>query len=231
MQVAVRDRWHSAQGARTYPEKLQPGDVIAVDVPGMRHQPWVVHEVRPHEDRWRAYLRPIGAQYDFAQYNHGVSFPRWASVMVLPEHYSVCVRCGELPPCSEVWTGQVADAQTERAARYEVEGVCPACSEPVTRRQKAIRFEENLYVPLGPPVVYHQRSKCGFSAVQYDEKVAKSVGRDPRLSCAGHHVLHLDNVFQCTNENCPGHDKKHRAFSRCYVNGRCDRPECRALGG
>lgn len=215
------DRWYSHQGKLTRGGQLQPGDVVAVDCQGFRHKPWSVHEVKALESgSFRVLLRPVGAQYDFAQYNRGVTMASHAMADVLPEHYSVCARCGELPPCSEVWVSSIADAQSERAARYEVEGVCPACQTPVTRRQNAIRFPENLHVPLGPPVVFHRRQQCEASAVDYDRAVAKSTGRRPWLSCEGSITAHRDEQV-CTDPLCPDPKVQHRMWSRCFTPN-CD---------
>lgn len=224
----MSDRWRSAQGKMTYGDKIKPGDVIALDTVGMRHRPWVVHDVRPRDEgRTSIIVRPIGDEFDFAQHNISLGMSRHAYVHVLPEHYAVCHRCGELPPCSEVWTETLSDAAAEKASRYEVEGVCPSCQEPITRRQHSYRFDENLYVPLGPPVTFHARRGCGMSATAYDEAVAKATGRDPRMSCDGLHTHHLDGYHECTNITCPGIQWRHRTYARCYVlSSRCNRPEC-----
>lgn len=146
---------------------------------------------------------------------------------VLPEHYAVCVTCGEIPPCADAWAEKVAEHATEWAARFETPGVCPACQEPVTRRQESVRFEENLHVPFGPQVVFHKRRKCLASAVSYDQSVASATGREPRLSCSGLLVQHIDGERECTNVTCPGWNKAHRNFSMCYVlDAKCNRPEC-----
>jgi hypothetical protein len=199
----------------TRPSELVPGQLIALDLDGFRFRPWVVHEVLPFEDRWRVWVRPLGAEFDFAQINRGVTFARWASAIVLPEHYSVCVCCGELPPCSAVWTADVAEKLTERAARYETEGICPACEEVITHRQRSIRFEENLHVPLGPPVTFHRRGKCWSSAIDYDRSIARATGRAPILSCEGRQVRHEDGARECDAPGCPGEAAQHRSWSIC----------------
>lgn len=221
-------RWRPREGRTTYGQDLEPGMIIAVDHAGYRHKPWRLIEVQKRDDgRHGLIIRPLGEMNDFAQFNQAIALRKYASLPVLDEHYSVCVKCGELPPCSDTWSERIATASAENAARYEVEGVCPSCQEPVTRRQQSFRFTENLHVPLGPPVVFHARGKCFGGAVVYDEKLAKQAGTDPTLSCSGHHVHHMDDFYQCSNVTCPGRDKRHRSYSRCYVlREKCNRPEC-----
>lgn len=227
----MRTSWRSSEGRMRQGKDLKPGMLIAIDYAGYRHKPWRIIEVKELEDgRHAMIVRPVGEVNDFAQFNQSLTLRKYASLPVLPEHYSVCHCCGELPPCSEVWSAQVASASAERAVRYEVEGVCPACEEPVTRRQKAHRFEENLYVPLGPPVVFHARYKCASSAMSYDEALAKRHDRDPTLSCVGQQVRHQDGIDTCNRAGCPGPEVRHRAFARCYVlSEKCNRPECWAI--
>lgn len=222
-------RWHATEGRPRDGKDLHPGDVVAIDYPPMRHKPWVVHSTREREEgRWSLTLRPVGAQFDLAEFDTNLTMRRWARVEVLPEHYAVCHECGEIPPCRERWAAGIADAVAERAARYDVPGVCPACEEPITRRQKTIRFEENIYVPLGHPVTFHERAKCWGIAEHYDRQVAKLTGREPRLSCEGTLIQHNDGQRLCTNITCPG-DRlvRHRGFAMCYVlREKCNRVEC-----
>ncbi|WP_114589394.1 hypothetical protein [Microbacterium arborescens] len=226
-QLHRHDSWRASEGESAYGRHLRAGHIIAIDHPGMRHQPWVIHEVTPHEEDWRLILRPYGAEFDFAQHNRPMRLRKHGRVFVLPEHFSRCSRCNELPPCSEVWTATVSSAHAEKAARYEVEGVCPACQKPVTHRQRSHRFEENLFVPLGPPVVFHARASCFASAVDYDAQLARAHDREPTLSCPGMHVQHNDGHHECTNITCPGFHARHRTFACCYVlRERCNRPEC-----
>lgn len=225
------ESWRSTQGQMTYGDKLHPGSLIAIDAQGFRHKPWVLYDVLPRDDgRTAIIVRPVGAETDFAEHNQTLTMAKHAFVRVLPDHYALCAACGELPPCAEVWTETISDAAAERAARFEVEGVCPSCQKPITRRQHSHRFEENLYVPLGPPVVFHTRRGCVMGAIDYDRNVAKATGREPRMSCEGLHVHHLDNAHECTNITCPGTQWRHRSYARCYaLNERCNRPECWAI--
>ncbi|MDI6024489.1 hypothetical protein QBL02_13155 [Leucobacter sp. UT-8R-CII-1-4] len=225
------DTWRPI-GARSKPAKdIEPGMIVAIDYAGFRHKPWRVHEVREQdEDRVRLYLRPVGAQYDLAEYNKPIAAGKRLFIPVLNEHYSVCGKCGDLQPCAEVWSERVASEEAERAARFEVEGICPACEEPVTARQKSYRFEENIRALLGPPVVFHQRKKCWPDVVHYDAELARLHDRQPALSCIGMQTRHQDGGMECTNAQCPGSDKQHRGFRQCFIAygdlQKCERPGC-----
>jgi len=91
---------------------------------------------------------------------------------VLPEHYTVCVACGELPPC----THEVAEREADRqAARADVlmdipPGHCLGCGEYVTPRQQAARFPgPNLWRPDMPEhsAVFHARQECSGEVERY----------------------------------------------------------------
>lgn len=228
----MAEEWRPTEGRYVHPSNLAAGMLIAINATAYRHKAWRVHEIRTRDvddDRIHVVLRPDGDLFDLAEHNRSISIAKWAAVYRLPEHYALCHTCGDVPPCSEVWTERISTADAERNARYEVEGVCPSCGEPVTRRQEVHRFDENLYVPLGPPVTFHGRQKCVGGAIAYDEALAKRNGTDPRLSCGGHVTQHLDGDRVCTNITCPGHRLRHRSFAMCYIAGRCNRPECWAL--
>lgn len=227
----MRERWSPDKGRGIYNlDKLTAGDLVALDAPKYRHKAWRVHEIRGwNDDRLRVVFRPDGAQFDFAQHNVSLLVGKYAPIYWLPEHYGLCHRCGEVTPCSEVWSERISTEVSKQSARFEVEGVCPSCQEPVTARQKSHRFEENLRVPLGPPVIFHARHKCGGGAVEYDCAVAAATGREPRLFCEGLRTKHLDGHETCTNITCPSLSVGHRTFAMCYaLNAKCNRPECMA---
>lgn len=227
----VSQAWRPRGGRSKYAKDLEPGMIVAIDYAGFRHKPWRLHEIRVRDDeRVRLYLRPVGEQYDFAEFNNPITAYARTFIPVLDEHYSVCGKCGDLQPCAEVWSERVARDAAEHAARYEMEGVCPACQEPVTARQKSHTFEENLHALIGPPVTFHKRAKCWRSAVNYDAELAKRHKREPALSCGGWLIHHRDNHYQCSSITCPGTDKSHGSYARCYVlKEKCNRPECWAL--
>ena len=66
------------------------------------------------------------------------------------EHYPVCACRSEPMPCRAEEARRTAEAAVQAMDRFEVANVCPACREPVTGRQKALTFSENLEVPGGP---------------------------------------------------------------------------------
>ena len=141
----------------------------------------------------------------------------------LNEHYPVCAQCGEPLPCRDEMARQTAEAESKRADRYAIEGVCPDCSEPITQRQKSITFDENIRLPGGPPVTFHARRECYWSAVKYEQDW---VAGDPdhraaRLSCPGHVQVHADEAECTQGPVCPGVKVPHRSTSRCQPGDRC----------
>ena len=128
----------------------------------------------------------------------------------LPEHYAVCRLCGELPPCRDVHNETVITAETERMAldMAILPGCCHACRQPITRRQKSIRFEgANLIRPdLGDDsAIFHLREACRGAAERYDKRWAHAEpGRARRLYCEGRARHHYDGSFDCTDPECPG---------------------------
>jgi hypothetical protein len=137
---------------------------------------------------------------------------------VLHPHYPVCKDCGEPWPCRELEiTREVRKqgAEVDRLAAI-LPGCCWACGEPVTSRQKSVRFDgENLLLPGSPPAVFHLRQgtvaqSCLSAAVGYEEKwVAAAPGRRWRLSCPGNVVRHLDGLECSELADCPGPDARH----------------------
>ncbi|BBB01044.1 hypothetical protein RVR_8278 [Actinacidiphila reveromycinica] len=134
----------------------------------------------------------------------------------LPEHYAVCRLCAEIPPCRHVHNETIAERAAER---FEQEmailpGCCHACREPITRRQKSVRFTgPNLIRPdLGDDsAVFHLRAKCHGSVRAYDERWAKAVGKPRRFFCEGTMTVHQGGSTDCTElADCPG-EVDHRA--------------------
>lgn len=135
------------------------------------------------------------------------------------EHYPVCAVCGEPLPCREEMARETAEKEADRADRYSMPGVCPACSEPVTQRQKTVTFDDNIRALGGPPVTFHKRSQCIGSAIRYEQEwtAADPDHRAPRLSCTGHVQRHLTELTtECTQDPaCPGHNLPHRSAGSC----------------
>lgn len=148
-------------------------------------------------------------------------------VSLLPEHYATCGRCGDVAPCREVVAKETSQAAAKRMGRYELEGVCPACEEPVTTRQKSLTFPENVEVLTGPPVTFHLRYACRSSAVAYEKRWAAADPENRRtiLSCRGHVTAHGDGTYECTEfALCPGPTASHPGGSSCRE------PECHTAG-
>ena len=232
----MSDRWRPSGADNVWTEDLTEGMVIGIDHDDYRFRPWRIIHTRLCDDGGMSLVvRPTDPAHDLAEFQRPIKVNPRKLIPVFRDHYPVCSQCGDLQPCREQWVQRITDAAVERAARYEVAGICPACEEPVTHRQGAHRFPENLHVPLGPPVVFHARQKCLSGAIEYDRRVAESTGREPRLSCTGHLTRHRDGIDECTNPACPGAQVSHRSWAACVHLSGCDRDECwstvEAVGG
>jgi hypothetical protein len=99
----------------------------------------------------------------------------WRQWYALPEHYAVCVSCGEPYPCLHFDAEREAGREMKRVEQLMSvpPGGCWHCLEPITSRQKAFAFPgENLLLPGGPPPSFHQRSSggCYDAAYQYRKR-------------------------------------------------------------
>lgn len=134
----------------------------------------------------------------------------------LPEHYHVCRRCGEVPPCREVHNGRIAERAAERfeAQMAIMPGCCHSCREPITSRQKFHRFAgPNLIRPdLGDDsAMFHLRGSCGSGLDAYDKRWAEAVpGRRRSFYCEGRVAHHHDGTATCSNVECPSTEVRHR---------------------
>lgn len=135
------------------------------------------------------------------------------------EHYPICSGCGEPMPCRETLAIEASARAAKFMGRYELPGVCPACGSPVTKRQGFRTFDENLYVPLGPPVTFHAgRRACWDGLVDYEEAWVKvdPENRKRRYRCDGTLTTHSTTEYECTQGvECPGPQASHRAVSGC----------------
>jgi hypothetical protein len=87
------------------------------------------------------------------------------------EHYPVCRTCGEPVPCRERLNQRVAERALAEMGKYETPGVCPACGDLVTTRQKAVTYPGNLEIPGGPDVTFHAgRRECRWTAGCYEKR-------------------------------------------------------------
>lgn len=224
-------------GARTVYRAPAPGDVIAYD-----HQAWRVVEVRerPAEDgiaRTAARVRPVALvdhpdPVKAARKDRHLAGWSW-SVYPDPEHYPVCACCGEPCPCRIEVGRQVAEREIRQMGLYDAPGVCPACKNPVTDRQRSIGFTENLVMPGGPPVVFHLRKQCRDAAMTYEQRWA---AQDPdtrrcTLSCTGTVTNHNDGTYDCTASiECPGPAAYHTTYQPCSCVDCHSQPGTRGAG-
>lgn len=146
---------------------------------------------------------------------------------LLPDHYAVCVSCGEIAPCREL-TGR---REAEQAmVRFEMlagilPGCCWSCAEPITARQKAITFDgTNVWMPTAPPAVFHARRSCRAAATTYEEAWVQADPQRPRslltMRCTGSVVVHQDGSAECfgaVDSDCPDVRAWHRSMSACYA--------------
>lgn len=242
-ETMTEDRsWSPAMCERGYYDRRPPvGALVA-----FRRTPWrviAVDDVESNDwddrtrDEWLALGMPD--QWHYRPFRVRVESPAggdrgsmtvhsWNSItwQILPEHYAVCVSCGELAPC----LAHTAMKQAERAmVRVEREmqlmpGCCPACQEPITKRQESKTFPgENLLLPFGDPdVTFHMRSACRGGAEQYEEMWVRADPTRSRslltLFCEGHIIVHHDGSAECHGApDCPTVYARHRSYSACYT--------------
>lgn len=143
------------------------------------------------------------------------------------DHYPICAQCHEPIPCRDKMVERISEQAIARMGRFEVPGICPACSEPVTRRQESQTWPDNAVVFQGPPVTFHLRSRCFSSAVDYEKRwvAADSEHRRSVLSCVGMVTNHNDGTYECSQlTECPGPRAQHKSYTVC----RC--VDCHARG-
>lgn len=111
--------------------------------------------------------------------------------VTLPEHYSVCRSCGELPPCPEVFADRVMAVESDRLD-FEmrlVHGMCHGCGKIVTPREHSILFHgDNLIRPdLGSnTAVFHTRRHCLPIVLAYQDRwLTADPSRKPRITTDG----------------------------------------------
>lgn len=166
---------------------------------------------------------------DDAGQHGGAIIRRWQHFRHLGEHYPVCNRCGEVPPCREQEHERYArhqSAQLTRALKVP-EGACPACSEPISTRQKTHHFPgPNLLNPLASDgVTFHARRKCANSAATYEDTWVRADPTRERslltLRCTGIVTVHGDGTGECHGRNdgtdCPHILARHQGVHACYL--------------
>lgn len=109
---------------------------------------------------------------------------------VLPEHYSICRLCNEIPPCAHTTTEAAIDREMENAERLMAipAGCCLGCGEPVTARMKVVGFPgPNLWRPdLGDgSAVFHTRAGCQDYVSMYRKQLQAKGIEDAQLTLPG----------------------------------------------
>lgn len=97
--------------------------------------------------------------------------------IALPEHYSVCRLCNEIPPCNHATLEATIDHEMAHADRLMAipRGACLGCGETITSRMKATRFPgPNLWRPDWgqDSAVFHtrQREECSNGLWRYEQQ-------------------------------------------------------------
>jgi hypothetical protein len=223
------DRWHCAQYTDSVSTvRLTTGQIVVADrrpfridrvteIPTDQWPDRFVTQWRergmPDPDQWQQ--RPVKvtgvfegpAASDKLHQTIGPASHIWD---VLPEHYMVCNRCLELPPCRHVHNERIAARATEsmEEAMAILPGACHGCREPITSRQKSFTFPgPNLVRPdLGDDsAIFHTRGACLGSLRSYDKRWAAAEPDRRRLFyCEGTRTWHYDGTPECTRQDCTG---------------------------
>jgi len=196
---APLDNWYPDQRTTPKPtERLQAGDVVALwghplrvdhvgdEVPTDQWsaefvEPWQ-QEGMPDAATWPSRPLPVVGHWDGPNADPdgvGVMASACRTWAVLPEHYSVCNQCLEIPPCRHTYyEEEVATAVARLTRDLELlPGICHACREPITDRQKSVVFPGlNLIRPDLPEgtAAFHVRARCSSGRRAYERRVGES---------------------------------------------------------
>jgi hypothetical protein len=240
----VRDYWQPAvRGIVTHSRRPEVGALIAFD-----RKAWHVVEVRERDpidwsdrarEQWlslrmpeawehRPYVAILRPASGGRSQHLGIEPWHYGWWENLPEHYAVCVSCGELAPCSEITAERSAKREMERFERLArvLPGCCWACSEPITHRQEARTFPgANVWMPTaGDSPRFHMRRACRDQAARYEEDWVQADPTRPRsrltLRCAGTLVVHANGEAECfgaVDSACPDIGARHGSMTACYA--------------
>lgn len=222
---------------------------IADAEPTAEEQDRLNHYIAPRRDQMKPYtitLRRVhGAEYmrENSQQEAGFRCPVGAYnpfPVYVNGRVPLCSCHGHPWPCLEA--DQQAQAEREMAAAEKelrlMPGCCPACEEPVTSRQRSITFGgPNVRNPLAQGPTFHLRSKCWYSAAQYEELWVNAEPGRPRslltLYCEGTLIVHGDGSGECFGANgsdCPSVYAQHRCVTACYYQSHGCGRECSPVG-
>ncbi|MCK0441097.1 hypothetical protein MUG78_16985 [Gordonia alkaliphila] len=124
-------------------------------------------------------------------------------------------------PCQHAVIDQIAAESAHEMERYSDPSVCPACRQVITRRQKTVVFDRNLY-GLGV-VVFHTRQLCLAAAADYDKRVHRE-DQQYQLNCPGQmlRAQSRSGTFSCcTQRNCRGAKSPHAGGIRWQSLSEC----------
>lgn len=177
--------------------------------PEQYREAWIKQGM-PDPDTW--YYRPrvivLRSEDEPQAKRINLQGPNSAYWHVLPEHYSICRLCHEIPPCRHVHNEAVMERATERMEKEMaiMPGVCHGCREPITKRQKSFTFPgANLIRPdLGDDsAIFHTRGQCSDALDSYDKRWATAEpGRVRFFYCDGIATVHHDGTVECDNPAC-----------------------------
>ncbi len=151
---------------------------------------------------------------------------------ILPEPYQVCSCHGHIWPCQEIDQVAYAAALAEQMDKIEAShapGVCAACREPISSRQKTVTFPEpSRLLPGAPGPTFHTgRAACWDEAERYERagRLADNPDIVRRASCPGIRFIHEQHGMpthmrlQCTaGPLCTGlHSPAKHAHPCWYV--------------
>lgn len=235
------DRWSTSrcEGTRLVSRRPRVGEVV-----GFRYSAWRVTEVRSVPDvdltdaeqrrvasGWRhpcdiELLHLAGPMIDGEDQvvvrNHGVLWT-W-----LGERFRTCSCHGHPWPCQD-YDRDVLVATLNRDTRRKLAGagpgVCAACCQPITARQRTVAFPEpSLIVPGAPGPTFHAaRLECWLDALRYEteQRIPAHPTVTRLVSCPGIRFVHeLGGHHECTaGPACTGlHDP---AGSRRDIEPNC----------
>lgn len=242
----MRDFWQPALAAhpRRHIHRPEPGDLIAVNrqpyrVESIRDQPLGDWHDRARDEWAKAGMPDPWSSAPFEVHvREAASGKRRGMIVVqpwfwnwceaLPEHYAVCVHCGQLAPCREVTAERAAEREM---AHFEhltkiLPGCCWGCSEPITARQRSVVFPgPNLLLPTAAPSpAFHLRRGCAVDAARYEEQWVRAGEKRPRslltLKCRGSLIVHGDGSAECfgaVESACPSVYASHMSYSACFA--------------
>lgn len=157
--------------------------------------------------------------HDGRRTGHARYWPYRSRWHILREPYRACSCHGHVWPCQEIdqaaWAA-VDAAKFERVEAGHADGVCFACREPISIRQKFLKFPEpSRLLPGAPGPTFHAgRRDCWYAAEQYERsgRLAENPDVARLASCPGIRFIHEKHGMppaqrvECTaGPACTGH--------------------------